>query len=274
MSNEWDYLSRVTIGQFLPLPYPIHRMDVRLRILLFIFLLACVTIAHTPLMLGIMVLVTILVLLISRVPVKFVLKGLLPPLPFILILAVIQIVFNASADSAPIFLQIHTWQLSLNDLFIGLTLVIRFGCLIILLSLSSLCISTTDLIKGLGALLKPLAFLHFPVRDAVMVIQITLRFIPFLALSAERIAKAQASRGAVWGKGSGGLFSRARQFIPLLVPLFLTSLQKAEVTALAMDARGYRSTGKNPPLEKKKIQPLEIAAVCAALGFVVLAVLF
>jgi len=72
-----------------------------------------------------------------------------------------------------------------------------------------------------------------------MVIQVTLRFLPFLAQSAERIAKAQASRGAEWGAKSKGLAGRVRQIAPLIIPLFTTSLRRAETMALAMDARAY-----------------------------------
>jgi energy-coupling factor transport system permease protein len=89
-----------------------------------------------------------------------------------------------------------------------------------------------------------LKLLRFPVHDLVVIIQVSLRFIPLLAQVAERIAKAQASRGAAWQKGSGGLLSRVRLFIPLILPLFLTSLRRAENMALAMDARGYGASTK------------------------------
>ena len=72
-----------------------------------------------------------------------------------------------------------------------------------------------------------------------MVVQITLRFVPLLAQTAERIAKAQASRGADWGTRSKGLINRVKQIIPLVVPLFTISLRRAENLALAMDARAY-----------------------------------
>ena len=75
--------------------------------------------------------------------------------------------------------------------------------------------------------------------DLVMVLQITFRFVPMLAQTAERIAKAQASRGAEWGGKTQGLFNRIRQILPLIVPLFVISLRRSENLALAMDARAY-----------------------------------
>lgn len=274
MSSEWDYLSRVNIGQYLPLASVVHRMDVRMRILLFTFLVVGVTIAHTPVMLAAGALFTLLVLLLSRVPVRYVLRGLLTPLPYILLLAVIQVLFNSTPDPASLLMQIGGWKLSLNDLAIGLMMIVRFACLIVTLGLGSSCIATPELIKGLRALLGPLEKLHFPVRDLVMVVQVTLRFTPFLAIGAERIAKAQAARGAAWGGGRGGIVQRVRQVVPLLVPLFTTSLRKAEMLALAMDARGYRSTGATAVMRGKRIRPLDGLAVAAALALLVLAILF
>ena len=96
----------------------------------------------------------------------------------------------------------------------------------------------SELIHGLLRLLSPLNHLIKTI-DMVMVIQVMLRFFPFLTQSAERIAKAQASRGAEWGVKSRGLFTRIRQVVPLIIPLFLISLRRAENLALAMDARAY-----------------------------------
>jgi energy-coupling factor transport system permease protein len=72
-----------------------------------------------------------------------------------------------------------------------------------------------------------------------MVFQITLRFLPMLGQSTEQIAKAQAARGAAWGVKKQNLIERVKTIYPIIIPMFLTSLQKAENMALAMDARGY-----------------------------------
>ena len=105
------------------------------------------------------------------------------------------------------------------------------SALVLLFGLASFCLSTPDLIKGLGSLMRPLEWLHLPVRDFILILQVTLRFIPLLALTAERIAKAQASRGADWGGKRGGLVARVRRVVPILVPLFVNALRKAEIMA-------------------------------------------
>jgi energy-coupling factor transport system permease protein len=72
-----------------------------------------------------------------------------------------------------------------------------------------------------------------------MVIQITLRFLPLLGQATEQIANAQAARGAAWGVKDQNLKQRIKLIIPVIVPMFLTSLQKSETMAMAMDSRGY-----------------------------------
>ncbi len=274
MSETWDYLSQVTIGQYSPMNSAFHRLDVRVRMLTIFFLLVGLLAARLPLGLLVPLLVILILLFTARMPFKYALRGLLPPLPFILILAALQILFNNYGDTGTVIYHATWFTFSLTDIWAGLALVIRFCALVLLFGLASFCLSTTDLIKGLGALMRPLEWLRLPVRDFILIIQVTLRFIPLLALTAERIAKAQASRGADWGGKKGGLIARARRVVPILVPLFIQALRKAEVMALAMDSRGYRTTAKIPKLPYKKIQPGEILAVGLSVGAMVIGILY
>jgi energy-coupling factor transport system permease protein len=237
--ESFEFLRDVTIGQYLPTGSLIHRLDPRVRLVGGAILLLAVILALHPagLILGMLIFLSGLVL--ARIPLRFALRGLLPPLPFIIILAGLQVFINPYPDTLPIYGRIGALVISSIDLWAGVALILRFTGLVLGISLVSYCLSTTEMIYGLGALLRPLARLGLPVHDLVMMIQITLRFLPLLAQSMERIAKAQASRGADWGQGRGGLLKRIRRVIPLLVPLFLVSLRRAEQMALAMDARAY-----------------------------------
>jgi energy-coupling factor transport system permease protein len=127
--------------------------------------------------------------------------------------------------------------------------LVRFVALILGLSLFSFSTSTTELAHGTERLLRPLQRLGLPAHECSLMLVIALRFVPLLALEAERIAKAQASRGADGGRGRSGRgkmnpqavnpFKRARRMLPLLVPLFVIALRRAETLALAMEARCY-----------------------------------
>lgn len=258
--SDFEFMQRVTIGQYLPTGSALHRLDPRARILLFSLLLGALT--FTPRWQGLAAgLAAILTgLWWARIPLRYALKGLLPPLPFLVVLAGLQ-VFLYPARLETVLFHAGPLVLSRGGLLVGGMLLLRFAVLILGLSLSSFTLSTSELIQGLNRLLRPLRRLGLPVEDLVLMVQVTLRFVPFLMQTAERIAKAQASRGAAWGRGSGGALRRVRQALPMIVPLFLTSLRRAENLALAMDARGYGGTVERTSLRELHFNSRDALAV-------------
>lgn len=241
--SEFDFLSKVTLGQYFPTASILHRLDPRMKIAGFTILILALTFSSSRIGLAFGILIVLIGILISKVNLAFALKGLLPPLPFLLIIAVLQVFFVVAGSNAEVLFSIGSLQITSTGLWAGATLLMRFIGLILTLSLASFCISNTEMISGLALLLKPLNRLGLRTDDLVMVVQVMLRFIPFLAQTAERIAKAQASRGADWQNARRGLFTRIKQVVPLIIPLFVISLRRSENMALAMDARayGYRS---------------------------------
>ena len=75
-----------------------------------------------------------------------------------------------------------------------------------------------------------------------MMMSIALRFIPILTEEMEKIMQAQKARGADFESGS--LIRRARGLIPILVPLFISAIRRANDLAMAMEARCYHG-GEN-----------------------------
>jgi energy-coupling factor transport system permease protein len=149
------------------------------------------------------------------------------------------VLFLGSVVNTVVYFQWGPIHVSLAGIWSTALILLRFVVLILAISISSFCLSTSEMITGLDRLLSPLRRIGIQTMDLIMVIQVTLRFLPLLALSAERIAKAQASRGAEWGARKGGLIAQVKKVIPLIIPLFLTSLRRSEMLALAMDARAY-----------------------------------
>ena len=237
--SEFDFLSRIPLGQCIPTNSIIHRLDPRAKIIIFGVLLIAITFTPSQLGLSIGIAALLLALLLSKVPIGFALKGLLVPLPFLLIIAIIQVFFYSSALDPNILIKLGKLNITSGGLLAGVMLLIRFAGLILCLSLVSFVTSTSELLHGLTKILSPLNRVGIQTMDFVMIVQVTLRFLPFLAQSAERIAKAQASRGSDWGQKRKGLFNRIRQVIPMIIPLFITSLRRSENLALAMDARAY-----------------------------------
>ncbi len=271
--SEFEFMRFVTIGQYLPTGSRVHRLDPRARLVGGLLLVLAFTIARRPtgLLLGGLALLPLFTL--SRVSLRFALRGLLPPLPLISFLALLQIIFGGQLDEHILF-TLGPLHLSIEDLLVGLTLILRFCGLLLTLSLLSCILSTTELVHALESLLRPLTRLGLPTHDFVLMVQAALRFVPILAREAERIAKAQASRGADWGGKGGGLLQRARRTLPLLVPLFLTGLQRAENLALAMEARGYSGgRGRTSAVVLRFAWPdaLSLVVVCALVSLLLLA---
>jgi len=264
--SEFEFLDRVTIGQYVPGVSPLHRMDPRARLIAALLLLTAITFAPRPAGLGLALLVVMTLVTLTDLPWRFLLRGLLPPLPFLLFLAVLQVFFNAQENQPPLVAWWGVVQIYASDLIVAGMLVLRFCVLILGISLLSLVTSTSEMIYGVDALLKPLRWLRIPTQDLTMMAQVTLRFIPFMALAAERIVKAQASRGVDWSAKGGNLIKRARRILPLLVPLFVSSLGKAERMALAMDARGYGSTRQRTLMMSTRWMWTDTAAVIASAG--------
>jgi energy-coupling factor transport system permease protein len=214
----------------------------------------------------------LVILRIAQIPFRYALRGLLTPLPFLVVLALLQVFFNPHLPGSPVLLAYGPLVISVYDISVGAKLLLRFFGLVLGLSLASFTLSTSEMTQGLNLLLAPLARLRLPVQDFVMMVQITLRYLPLLAQAAERIAKAQASRGADW-EARGGLVSRVRQTIPIIVPLFLASLRRAENMALAMDARAYGSAMVRSSIAEFHFTTKDgiVLAVAAALAVMIIA---
>jgi energy-coupling factor transport system permease protein len=251
--SEFEYLQNITIGQYLPLNSWVHRRDPRVKLVGYAFLIIALTLtAHlSGLFIGIVS--VSLLLIISKIPLRYTLRGFLTPLPFLLILAVLQLFIPPHGFSSVSLIKIIGFEIYPEGILAGIRLLVRFCILVTLLTVSSATLSTLEMIHGLELLLRPLKIFGLRTGSAAMTVQITMRFIPFLAINAEKIAKAQASRGAEWGVRKGNVLKRVRQIFPLLIPLFSNSLRQAETLADAMLARGFEGSERRTSMVEYKI---------------------
>ena len=237
--SQFEYLRHVSIGQYLPLDSLIHRLDPRTKIIGFSFLIIAISISNNLNSLVLTLLVSVILIAVSRIPFPFAVRGLLPPLPFLVLLATLQLVITPHPETSSVVFGIWRINIYSEGILAALNLLLRFASLLLILTTLSSSLSTIEMINGLDLLLKPLRQIGMPTENAVLLVQLTLRFIPFLALNAEKIAKSQASRGAKWDTPNGNLISRVQQIVPLVIPLFITSLRQAENLSTAMLARGF-----------------------------------
>ncbi len=238
MAN-FEFTQNLSFGQYLPTNSWFHQRDPRAKILTIFFLMIAITFARNTYMVLAGLLIVLLIFLISHIPLKNALRGIRTPLPFLIFIAFFQLFRFSPASDNQLILSIWSFTITMQGLFAAGTIILRFVSLILTISLASFTLSTSDLIYGLQSLLKPLNWLKIPSEDFIMVVQITLGFLPLLGQATEQIAKAQAARGAAWGVKNQNFKQRIQLIIPVIVPMFLTSLQKAETMAMAMDSRGY-----------------------------------
>lgn len=227
-------MSDMTLGQYFPAESVIHRLDARIKIVLAIAFMVLAFLVNTLQGYGMVLGLLVVTILLSRVPIRFVLKGLKPIL-FILIFTFVLNLFLTPGQTV----WVHWWIFTITkeSLLFAVQMSVRLALLVAGTSMLTLTTAPLQLTDGLESLLRPLKAIRFPVHEMAMMMSIALRFIPTLAEEADRIRKAQAARGADFD--TGGLFKRAASLIPLLVPLFVGAFRRAEELAPAMEARCY-----------------------------------
>lgn len=226
---------KVTIGQYINVDSVVHRMDPRVKIVLSILFMILVFVADS-LVLNLLLAVSLIgIILISRVSVSTVLRAIRPIIFFMLFTALLNLFFVKGGNTL-----IAAGPLSITEdgLFSSIHLTARFFFLMVAGTMLALTTSPIALTDGIESLASPLDRFGLPTHEIAMMLSIALRFIPTLATEAERIIKAQQARGVSFDEGS--LIKRARLFVPIVVPLFASSIRHAENLAVAMDARCYQ----------------------------------
>lgn len=227
----------ITIGQYIPGDSMLHRSDPRVKILLTFLFMIVIFFINTFMGFLILSLFTLMITIGSGIPLKYTLKGLKPVLIIVIFAAVINI-FTVPGTSIVQygFLSRITYE--------GVSMAVKMALRLILLimgaSLLTLTTTPISLTDGIEKLMNPLKRVGIPAHEIAMMMTIALRFIPTLLEETDKIMKAQAARGADFD--TGNLIQRAKSFVPVLVPLFVSAFRRADELASAMEARCYRGS--------------------------------
>ena len=200
------------------------------------------------------------VIALSKVPLSFMLRGL----KAIMILLVIAGLFNLFLTPGQVLWSIWKIHITREGLRNAVLMTIRMVYLIMGSSVMTLTTTPNQLTDGLEKALKPLQKINVPVHEIAMMMSIALRFIPILIEETDKIMKAQMARGADFE--TGGLVKKAKNMVPLLVPLFVSAFRRANDLALAMEARCYvggEGRTKMMPLVYHKVDRLAYVVVIA-----------
>ncbi|MCZ0875312.1 energy-coupling factor transporter transmembrane protein EcfT [Peribacillus sp. AS_2] len=228
-------LDKMIIGRYVPANSLMHKMDPRAKLLL-VFLFVCVVfLANNVVSYGLLAVFTILLISLSKIPLRYLYNGLKPIFFLIVFTFLLHILFTKEGE---LLFEYGWFEVYEGGLIQGFFISIRFTLLILVTSLLTLTTSPISITDGMEELLGPLKKWKMPVHELALMMSIALRFIPTLMEETEKIMKAQTARGVDFS--SGPIKDRVKSIVPLLVPLFVSSFKRAEELATAMESRGYR----------------------------------
>lgn len=258
-------LNNITIGQFFPGNSLLHRMDPRAKIIVTTIFVVAIFLANTPLAYGIVAAFTIGAMLLSRLPLRLMWNAI-KPLWIIIVFTMGIHIFTTPGNS---IISYGIINITDNGLAMGLQMAARLVFLILFSSLLTYTTSPIRLTDGIEHLLNPFRRIGVPAHELAMMMTIALRFIPTLLDETDRIMKAQSARGADFVTGS--IIQRAKNMVPLLVPLFISAFRRADELAIAMEARCYRGGVNRTRMKELSITWVDYVGLGAV--FIVTAIL-
>lgn len=228
-------LTDIALGQFYPGKSLIHKLDPRSKILSTLLFIIAIFLAVGAISYTILTGFVLGIILLSRLPLMLVLKSI-KPLWIIIVLTMTIHMFTGQGDTT-----VFHWKflkVTQEGLEMGAKMSMRLILLLVISSILTFTTSPIVLTDGIEALLRPFKRFGVPAHELAMMMTIALRFIPTLLEETDRIMKAQTARGADFS--SGNLVQRAKNMLPLLIPLFISAFRRADDLAIAMEARCYR----------------------------------
>lgn len=257
-------LRDITIGQYYPTGSVIHRMDPRVKLSGTLIFLISVFVYQGIVGFLIVTLFLAGVIGISRVPFRYMIKGLRA----IMVLMLITALFNLFLTPGEVLVSFWKLKITKEGVASAVRMAIRLTYLILGTSLMTLTTTPNQLTDGLEKALGPLRRLHVPVHEISMMMSIALRFIPILIEETDKIMKAQMARGASFDEGS--IIRKAKALIPLLVPLFISAFRRANDLAMAMEARCYRGGAGRTKMKPLHYKGADYAAYALLLLYLAL----
>ena len=257
----------ITIGQYYPADSVIHKLDPRVKLMAVV--LYVVSLFTFRGILG-FVLVTVALagmIKLSKVPFRFMIKGL----KAIVIILLITAMFNLFLTPGEPLVTV--WKIKITDKGLKSAVFMAIRLIYLILGTSTLTLTTTpnQLTDGMEKALRPLNKIYVPVHEIAMMMSIALRFIPILIEETDKIMKAQIARGADFE--SGNLIKKAKSMVPLLVPLFISAFRRANDLALAMEARCYNGGAGRTKMKPLKYKKADLVSYGVITGYMVLVIL-
>ncbi|ASI34159.1 MULTISPECIES: energy-coupling factor transporter transmembrane component T [unclassified Exiguobacterium] len=235
------------VGQHIPGTSYLHRSSALAKIIFAFCFIPLVFLANNAATNIFLLIFTFLALASSKLPLRYVLKGLRPILFLIVFTFIVQLFFTREGT---VLFEFGWFKIYSEGLRLAIIVSLRFFYLVSITTLVTLTTSPIELTDAIELLLKPFKVVRVPTHEIALMLSISLRFLPTLAEETEKIMKAQQARGV--DLAAGPIKERLRAIIPLLIPLFISAFKRAEDLAIAMEARGYRGGEGRTRLRESK----------------------
>lgn len=259
----------ITLGQYYQAESVLHRLDPRVKLIATFVYVISLFVVDNLIGYGICFIFLAVAIGLSKVPVKFMLRGM----KAILFLLIVTVIFNLFLTPGETLVSFWVFKITKEGIKMAFTMAVRLSMLIVGSSVMTLTTTPNNLTDGLESVMSPLKKIKVPVHEIAMMMSIALRFIPILLEETDKIMKAQIARGADFE--SGNIFKKAKSMVPLLVPLFISAFRRANDLAMAMEARCYQGgegrTKMKPLIYKKRdviayVIVIFFFAVCIVVG--------
>ena len=257
-------LKDITIGQYYPANSRIHKLDSTTKLVATVVFMISLFVVNKFWPYLLIAAAMVAVIKMSNIPLKYILKGL-KPLRWIILFTFVINIFFLPGD--PIW-SFGFLTLTKQGISQAVFMSIRLIFLVVGTSLLTLTTSPIQLTDGIERMFNPLKKVGMPVHELAMMMTIALRFIPTLLDETDKIMKAQMSRGADFE--SSNIINRAKNLVPLLVPLFVSAFRRADELAMAMEARCYRGGFNRTKLKEVKITKADYTAYVFQTVFLVI----
>ena len=254
-------MREITLGQYYPVESPVHRLDPRIKLLASIIYIAMLFFVRHFIVFGVIAAMLLVVIALSRVPLFKVLKSL-KIIIFLLVFMLIMTVFFYSGTGT------LWWSFGIIKIYKEAVINALFLCarlILLVLGPTMLTYTTTpvELTDALESVLKPFSLIGIPVHYLAIVMQLALRLIPTFLEETDKIINAQKSRCADFD--SGNIFKRAKAMIPVLIPLIISAIKRADDLADAMDSRCYRGAKGRTRYKKMKLRACDVLSFAGVL---------
>ena len=250
-------LKDITLGQYFPGNSPIHILDPRTKLILLVVYIVTLFVAQSWISYGLLLVVLALIIKISTIPLKSIVKGMKPLVMILVFTSVLNLFFTQDGE---VLLDIGFAVITTGGAKRAVLMTLRILMLITCTFLLTYTTSPISLTDGLEALMNPLKKIKVPVHELSMMMCIALRFIPTLIEETDKIMCAQKARGADFENGS--IVDRAKALIPILVPLFIGAFRRADELATAMECRCYQGGEGRTKMKLLRYHRNDVSAFC------------